>query len=471
MVDGVGLLPVAVGEEGDHAEHAAEQVVGPARGEEGAVAAVVLEDEEADEEEGRPARQQQGARPPGAARRRVRHQAPRAARRAARCSASWSSAGPQLGLLVRREQRAPGLVVGRSARHGGRVCRALRAPAVRIPSGIRPAAAADRTRGRLPGLAWGDAAGAARPSLVTMYVLSLAATIAFLVVWVVYLVRSGSGSPRRGRAGGPAAGVNWLLLIVGCVLLFFVIVGLTYQLAQALAARRYALKQEEFLSNITHEMKSPLAAIKLHAQTLQQPEDLAPDTRRRFAATIEQQADRMAALVDSVLESSRLLARRRKLELHPVDLSAFLAGYLESATAQARRRGVTPAPRGRRRRAGARQRGGPAPRARQPDRQRGALLAPRRRGALPGLRPGPRACASRSRTTASAFPRATCSASSTASTRPAARASRTAAAPASASRSSPAWCARCAARCAPTPRRGGRGRCWWSTCRTPEDGA
>ena len=106
-----------------------------------------------------------------------------------------------------------------------------------------------------------------------MYVLSLAATIAFLVVWVVYLVGSGPG-------------VHWTLLTVGCVLLFFVIVALTYQLAQALAARRYALKQEEFLSNITHEMKSPLAAIKLHAQTLQQPEDLAPDTRRRFAATI-----------------------------------------------------------------------------------------------------------------------------------------------------------------------------------------
>lgn len=161
-----------------------------------------------------------------------------------------------------------------------------------------------------------------------MYVLSLAATIAFLVVWVVYLVGSGPG-------------VHWTLLTVGCVLLFFVIVALTYQLAQALAARRYALKQEEFLSNITHEMKSPLAAIKLHAQTLQQPEDLAPDTRRRFAATIEQQADRMAALVDSVLESSRLLARKRRLELHEVDLSAFLAGYLESATTQVRGRGVT----------------------------------------------------------------------------------------------------------------------------------
>lgn len=170
--------------------------------------------------------------------------------------------------------------------------------------------------------------------LVTMYVLSLAATIALLVVWVVYLVRSGS------REAGGQSGVHWLLLTVGCVLFFFVIVALTYQLAQAFAARRYALKQEEFLSNVTHELKSPLAAIKLHAQTLQAPDELAPETRRRFAATIEQQADRMVALVDSVLESSRLLARKRRLELQPIDLSVFVAAYLETALPTAESRGI-----------------------------------------------------------------------------------------------------------------------------------
>lgn len=165
--------------------------------------------------------------------------------------------------------------------------------------------------------------------LITMYVLSLAATLTVLVVWVVYVVRS-----------GVAAGLDWLLLSVGSTLLFFLIVGLTYQLAQALAARRYALKQEEFISNITHEMKSPLAAIKLHAQTLQQTADLDPAVRRRFLQTIEQQADRMAALVDAVLESSRLLARKRRLDLHPVDLAGFLVGYLDAARAQTESRGI-----------------------------------------------------------------------------------------------------------------------------------
>ncbi|NJS40221.1 MAG: hypothetical protein HC783_15795 [Rhodobacteraceae bacterium] len=54
------------------------------------------------------------------------------------------------------------------------------------------------------------------------------------------------------------------------------------QLAQALAAKRYAQKQDEFVSNITHEMKSPLAAIKLHAQTLQQEGELPADIENDF---------------------------------------------------------------------------------------------------------------------------------------------------------------------------------------------
>lgn len=171
-----------------------------------------------------------------------------------------------------------------------------------------------------------------------MYVLSLAATVTLLVVWVVYVVRSVPGVGQAGPDG--ANGPHWPLLAFGSILLFFLIVGLTYQLAQALAARRYAAKQSEFISNVTHEMKSPLAAIKLSAQTLQQSDELPAAVRQRFLGTIAQQADRMTSLVDAVLESSRLVAGKRTLDLHPVDLRAFFVGYLDPARAHAEARGV-----------------------------------------------------------------------------------------------------------------------------------
>jgi signal transduction histidine kinase len=177
-----------------------------------------------------------------------------------------------------------------------------------------------------------------------MYVLSLGATITLLVGWVVYVVRSqsrvsqpGTRIDPLGRASGET---HWVVLAIGCVLLFFLIVGLTYQLAQALAAKRYAQKQDEFVSNITHEMKSPLAAIKLHAQTLQQEGELPPEIRKRFLATIEQQADRMASLVDAVLESSRLLSRKRQLDLVPIAIAPFCRDYFARVVPQAESRGI-----------------------------------------------------------------------------------------------------------------------------------
>jgi two-component system, OmpR family, phosphate regulon sensor histidine kinase PhoR len=166
------------------------------------------------------------------------------------------------------------------------------------------------------------------PILVT-YVVSLGLAIAMLVVWVVYVVQSAVRvNELASRVGVAAGGIHWIVLAVGCVLFFLLIGGITYQLAQNVAERRYSQKQEEFVSNVTHELRSPLAAIKLHAQTLQEA-DLDAEGRRRSLGFVLQQADRMATLIDNVLESSRLLARKKRLDLEPIDLGHFLAGYFD----------------------------------------------------------------------------------------------------------------------------------------------
>lgn len=176
--------------------------------------------------------------------------------------------------------------------------------------------------------------------IITIYVLSLVITISLLVVWVVYVVRSAATvSELVGRVGVSRGPVHWVVLAVGCTLLFLIIGGLTYQLAEALAARRYSLKQEQFVSNITHEMRSPLAAIKLHAQTLER-DGLPDEQRRRSVAFVLEEAERMGVLVDNVLESSRLSRRKKHLDLEPVSLPKFLAGYLEAARARVEAQGL-----------------------------------------------------------------------------------------------------------------------------------
>ena len=177
--------------------------------------------------------------------------------------------------------------------------------------------------------------------IVVSYVASLLVTISLLVGWVIYVLSSISTiNDFASRLGGwSGETVHWIVLGVGCALFSILIVGLTLQLAQTFAERRYSRKQEEFISNITHEMKSPLAAIKLHAQTLQEP-DVDATAVERSIALIVQQAERMGRLVDNVLESSRITARKQILPLEPIPIRPFFASYLEDARHATEGRGV-----------------------------------------------------------------------------------------------------------------------------------
>lgn len=165
---------------------------------------------------------------------------------------------------------------------------------------------------------------------ILVYVLSLAVAVALLVTWVVYVVNSGSRLAELGsRLGVTTWDVPWVVLVVGCALLFLLIGGLTWQLAQALAATRYLRAQDEFLANVTHELKSPLAAIKLHAQTLEQ-DDVSPEERQVFMGYILREAERTSALVDNLLESSRLIAGKSTGDLQPIDLREFFRDYQQT---------------------------------------------------------------------------------------------------------------------------------------------
>jgi len=176
--------------------------------------------------------------------------------------------------------------------------------------------------------------------LIVSYVVSLVVTLALLVWWIVYVVLSASRiNELAARLGTTEGSPHWVVLIVGTTLFGLLVLGLTYQLAQALGERNYSRRQEEFVSNITHEMRSPLTAIMLHAQTLQQ-EDVPPDERRRSLDFIVQQASRMETLVENVLESSRLVARRRRPPLEPVVLDTFFAAYFDEVRGSVERRGI-----------------------------------------------------------------------------------------------------------------------------------
>jgi two-component system sensor histidine kinase CreC len=113
------------------------------------------------------------------------------------------------------------------------------------------------------------------------------------------------------------------------------------QLAQALESMRLKLEGkayiEQYAHTLTHELKSPLAAIRGAAELLQELPP--PDTARRFLTNIEQQSARIQQLVDKLLVQARLESRP-DMETAPIAIAALVSQTMAGKEAQAMQRGV-----------------------------------------------------------------------------------------------------------------------------------
>lgn len=115
-------------------------------------------------------------------------------------------------------------------------------------------------------------------------------------------------------------------------------------LARAMATMREKLdgKQyvERYVQALTHELKSPLAAIRGASELLGEADLPAPE-RMRFAQNVQSQSLRMQSAIDRLLLLSRLEARDRPPAPVQFDVSALLQRCLAERLPLAEQRGVT----------------------------------------------------------------------------------------------------------------------------------
>ncbi|HEY6838022.1 MAG TPA: HAMP domain-containing sensor histidine kinase [Geobacteraceae bacterium] len=124
-------------------------------------------------------------------------------------------------------------------------------------------------------------------------------------------------------------GFDWVVLVEGLVLLVFVLAGvyiifLYWRRQSALYERQRAA-----ISQITHELKSPLASIQLHLETIRLRKP-APDKLERFLDTMLADAERLNNQINNLLMAARLEQRRRRGTYPAVDLSSFVRRFMET---------------------------------------------------------------------------------------------------------------------------------------------
>src|SRR5579863_3661205 len=105
--------------------------------------------------------------------------------------------------------------------------------------------------------------------------------------------------------------------------------------------RRVEEMRADFVANASHELRTPLAALSGFIETLQGSARDDTKARERFLGIMQDQARRMARLIDDLLSLSRIELNAHRRPDTPVDLVPIVRQVIDSLQTLARDRGVT----------------------------------------------------------------------------------------------------------------------------------
>lgn len=155
--------------------------------------------------------------------------------------------------------------------------------------------------------------------------------ITIVVLWIYWFVgkhREFRELAEKYRPELLGTGFNWPVMVEGILLLVVILVGVYVIFVYWNRQSTLYAKQRDIISQVTHELKSPLASIQLHLETirLRRP---AGDKLDAFVGTMLSDTDRLHYLINNLLMAARLEQRRKPAERRLTDISALLAEHVE----------------------------------------------------------------------------------------------------------------------------------------------
>ncbi|HEY6913384.1 MAG TPA: histidine kinase dimerization/phospho-acceptor domain-containing protein, partial [Paludibacter sp.] len=109
-------------------------------------------------------------------------------------------------------------------------------------------------------------------------------------------------------------------------ILFFVVVFFGYALYIIIKQQRLSEIQKNFINNLTHEFKTPIASIDLAAKVLSGPKILEqPERLKEYVKIIGQQNKRLSDHVEKLLQMATIEKTKLQLNLEPVELNSFIS--------------------------------------------------------------------------------------------------------------------------------------------------
>ncbi len=151
---------------------------------------------------------------------------------------------------------------------------------------------------------------------ITLAIVMIALLVVLTIGWVLMAVFGALADARL-------AGLNWTLLTVGTVFIAMLLVGVVMYLGLSVKAINLNRRQSNFIDSVTHELKSPIASMKLYLQTLHR-RHVSQEEQAGFYRIMLEDLDRLDQLINHLLEAGRVDAARIDADEEDVAVAELL---------------------------------------------------------------------------------------------------------------------------------------------------
>jgi len=127
--------------------------------------------------------------------------------------------------------------------------------------------------------------------------------------------------------------LNWregVLLFFGIIFFALIIAGMIVNTTFLLREIRRSEQHDSFINAVTHELKTPVASIRLHLETLQR-RDLPEAQKQEFYRLMLSDTDRLTETVEQVLRAGRAGDKKAGREKSVVDFRQLVRACMEAA--------------------------------------------------------------------------------------------------------------------------------------------
>jgi signal transduction histidine kinase len=131
------------------------------------------------------------------------------------------------------------------------------------------------------------------------------------------------------RRGFVLLGILTLMIIGGLVL------------TKRMVSKEIAVAKlkSDFVSNVSHELRTPLALIRLYAETLELGRISTKEKKHQYYRIIRKESERLTALINNILDFSRIEAGRKEYEFRETDIADLVRNTLDSYRYQIEQQG------------------------------------------------------------------------------------------------------------------------------------